>query len=505
MAQIKLTKLTKVINGTVLFTAPTLVASGSDVVGVIGRNGAGKTTLMKIIAGQDHDFSGQRVVSGSVQLVKQVNELNNDRSGGQETLAHVRVALAGQPAILILDEPTANLDEPHQEWLINQLRHFNGLTVVVSHDDHFLREVTTKMWVVRQNQYEQFDGPLTSFEQADTRLRDNQAHSYERQRRQQRELKQAAQERKQRAQQIRRGSRKMGRVELAKTKSAREQNAGKMERNAHAMKARAEHQVVTEKPFEERSVKIMSTDFPLFKGKTVTSANDLTLVRSQKTLLKHVTFQIKPGQRVALSGPNGSGKSSLIEALLHHQKRTNLSADAQVGYFNQDITTLPNDLTVWQLMKRASVLDQNRTRQMMGAFGLDAQFYDRLIDQLSGGERVRLQLLAVLLSASNFLILDEPTNFLDRDALKALAAFLNQYPGAVLFVSHDAEFRDKVANETLELRDQRLVDPARVVLKATRPTNLPLLQLEYDRLMASPDASTQRLTELKQQIDALKK
>lgn len=65
MAQIKLTKLTKVINGTVLFTAPTLVASGSDVVGVIGRNGAGKTTLMKIIAGQDHDFSGQRVVSGS--------------------------------------------------------------------------------------------------------------------------------------------------------------------------------------------------------------------------------------------------------------------------------------------------------------------------------------------------------------------------------------------------------------------------------------------------------
>ncbi|WP_225423047.1 ATP-binding cassette domain-containing protein [Secundilactobacillus malefermentans] len=109
MTQIKLTHLKKIVAGEPLFDATDLTATTGDVVGIVGNNGTGKTTLMKIIAQQDTDFEGQRTVQGTLSFVHQVNPIT-DKSGGQETIAKIREALALRPEILILDEPTANLD-----------------------------------------------------------------------------------------------------------------------------------------------------------------------------------------------------------------------------------------------------------------------------------------------------------------------------------------------------------------------------------------------------------
>ncbi|WP_225349631.1 ATP-binding cassette domain-containing protein [Paucilactobacillus wasatchensis] len=317
-------------------------------------------------------------------------------------------------------------------------------------------------------------------------------------------MKLAVQARHEKAARIRRGNHKMGQVELTKTKSAREENAGKMERGAHALQKRAHKQNDVTKPFQGSSVKLMASDFPVFTGKTVAHVDHLDLSRNGKKLLQQVTFQIKPGERIALVGPNGIGKTTLIKAMLNGQMHTQLSQHARVVYFNQDITKLPKAKSVWAFIQQASVLDDVRSRQIMGAFGINQVFYSRLIGELSGGEQVKLQLLSILLSSSNFLILDEPTNFLDRQALTALADYLINYPGTVLLVSHDLTFRTQVVTRTLMFREKTLIDPQQIVLHAKQPSKLPLLQLKYDRLMAAADSDTAELQALKQAIDKLK-
>lgn len=165
------------------------------------------------------------------------------------------------------------------------------------------------------------------------------------------------------------------------------------------------------------------------------------------------------------------------------------------------MTALPANQTVWQVMQKATTLDADRTRQIMGAFGLDAKFYDRLVGDLSGGEQVKLQLLSILVSASNLLLLDEPTNYLDLPALQALADYLVGYPGTVLFVAHDQTFRQQVATRTVQLTDQQLIDP-RQTAQGVPASDLPRLRFEYDRLMLDPTADTTQLRELREKIVA---
>jgi ATPase components of ABC transporters with duplicated ATPase domains len=132
-----------------------------------------------------------------------------------------------------------------------------------------------------------------------------------------------------------------------------------------------------------------------------------------------------------------------------------------------------------------------------GGLRADRAFYDRLVGDLSGGERVKLQLLAILVSASNLLILDEPTNYLDLPALEALADYLVGYPGTVLFVAHDQAFRQRVATRTLAVDHQRLADPQRTA-QGTPATDLPRLRFEYDQLMQAPELDQAKLKALRQ-------
>lgn len=502
MTQINLTNIEKTVAGTTLFTVQRLSATDGARVGIIGANGTGKTTLAKIIAGVDTQFSGERHVTAPVTLVPQIAPTAG-QSGGQSMLARVRVALAQRPAILILDEPSANLDDEHQRWLQEQLLRFKGILIVISHDRSLLTAITTQIWSLEEQTYTPYNGNFAKFTTYREQRRENTLSQYHHEQREQRDLREAVQARHEKAARIRKGSRHMSAGERANSQSVREQNAGKMERGARALKDRANRQTVTVKPHETAPLKLVATDLPPVRGKFLVTVNELDLQRDGRTLLQRASLRVAPGERVALAGPNGSGKSTLIEAILAHQANTRLAPSARVGYFHQDMTVLPQEQTVWQFMSRATALDGNRTRQIMGAFGLTAIFYDRLIGELSGGEQVKLQLLAILVSASNLLILDEPTNYLDLPALQALAEYLVNYPGTVLFVAHDQDFRQQVATRTLVFKNQKLLDPTKTA-KGTPASDLPRLQFEYDQLMMAPELDTQRLRELREQIAALK-
>jgi len=500
LTQILLENLTKTIAGQALFTTDRLSAQTGDRVGIVGANGAGKTTLARIVAGRDTDFTGKRRVTDPVILVPQIAP-PADKSGGQSMLARVRTALAQRPAILILDEPSANLDDQHQRWLRQTLEHFTGLLLLISHDRALLNAVATKLWVVDNHTYIQHNGTFAAYQAAKHRQDANDEATYQREQRDRHELKLAAQKRREKAARVRKGGRNLTAGERANSKSLRERTAGKIEWNAHVMADRADRQVVTKKPHQNAAVKLVATDLPPVQGKYLISATNLELKRGPHVLLKRATFRLKPGDRVALLGDNGSGKSTLIEALLAHHDQTHLAPSARVGYFHQDMTELPTDRTVWATISRVTALDADRTRQIMGAFGLQARFYDRLVGDLSGGERVKLQLLTILVSASNLLILDEPTNYLDLPALEALADYLVAYPGTVLFVAHDQTFREWVATRTLVIRDQQLVDPDRAA-QGVPASDLPRLRFEYDQLMLAPELDQEKLRDLRAKIAA---
>ncbi|MCG0571129.1 ABC transporter, ATP-binding protein [Lactiplantibacillus plantarum] len=237
----------------------------------------------------------------------------------------------------------------------------------------------------------------------------------------------------------------------------------------------------------------------------VTGLN-VTLAEYGKTLLAHADFQIRPHDRVAIVGPNGSGKTTLLRAILGGRvSGLRLAPAARVGVFNQDMTVLDGKQSVWQTVRQVSQLPDQTIRNVMGALGLPARFYPQLVSALSGGELVKLQLIRILVGQYNVLMLDEPTNYLDVDALDALADYLQNYPGTVIFVSHDEPFRQAVATRVLQFETHQLVDPDKVV-KAPQPVeaDLAVLQFKYDQLMADPTSSTAAIQALRQQIDRLK-
>ncbi|GEO70164.1 ABC-F family ATP-binding cassette domain-containing protein [Levilactobacillus acidifarinae] len=503
MTQLYLNHITKLIAGQPLFTTDQLTAQTGDRVGIVGANGAGKTTLAKIITGTDRDFTGQRQLNAPVVRVPQIAPTQG-QSGGQSMLARVRQALAQRPEILILDEPSANLDDRHQAWLSQALGHFDGLLLLISHDRDLLQRVATKLWVVDQGCFTQYNGTFAAYQTAKQQRDANEMTQYQNQQNDRRKLQLAAQKKREKAHRVRKGNRKMSAAERSNSRTLREQNAGRLERNAHDLAERAAQQVTTTKPHTTAGIKLVATDLPPVTGKYLVNVTDLTLKRGKHQLLTRASLRIRPGERVALTGPNGSGKSTLLDALLAHHAQTHLAASARIGYFYQDMTALPADQTVWQVMSRATTLDADRTRQVMGAFGLDAKFYDRLVGDLSGGEQVKLQLLSILVSASNLLLLDEPTNYLDLPALQALADYLVGYPGTVLFVAHDQTFRQQVATRTVQLTDHQLVDPQRTA-QGVPASDLPRLRFEYDRLMLDPTADTAKIRALREKIAVIQR
>lgn len=504
MARILIKNVVKQLNGRILFTADNLQVDNSGVVGIIGNNGGGKSTLIKMIAGIDHDYEGTIQVDGSLEYVQQINP-HADRSGGQTEIRQIQLALRQRPEILILDEPTSNLDENHQNWLIKQINQFRGIVLLISHDRETLAKCANTIWALSNGKFEQFNQSFADYELGQQQRFERQTAEYERSNREKKDLAKAAQKRMDKAAHVRKGSKNMGRIERAQTKSIREQTAGKLEATAQRVNARAARQPEVEKPFQQKNLKLMATSFPKFLGKTVLSINGLDLTNGSQQLLTNVQMTLHPGDRLAIDGANGTGKTTLINAIVDQKNGISISNSTELGYFAQDISQMPEQQTVWDYIREDSQLKNDQIRQIMGAFGISADFYQRQLHVLSGGERDKVQLLRIILGNYNLLILDEPTNFLDMSAVTGLADYLTQYPGTVLFVSHDRQFNEQVATRRLEIRDHKLIDPSLQVEQKFDAGNLTLLQLRYDQLIMDPTSSTEDLINLKKQIEAIKK
>jgi ATP-binding cassette subfamily F protein 3 len=182
-----------------------------------------------------------------------------------------------------------------------------------------------------------------------------------------------------------------------------------------------------------------------------------------KPLLENAGLVVERGQRVAVIGPNGAGKTTLVETLLGIRDpvagRIKLGHNVTTGYFSQHIAEMPEHLSVVDAMTRATNghLNSTQSRTILGNFLFSQEEVDRKVAVLSGGERRRLALAALVAGSANLLVLDEPTNHLDVEAREALEEALDAYEGTVVLVSHDRALIDAVATHTASIEDQRIV------------------------------------------------
>ena len=446
-----------------LFEGLSLTVSDGDRIGVVGTNGSGKSTLLRIMAGEELPQEGQvrRGRGSRVGFLEQVPELPAgtvrsaigegweadaalDRLGmGSAVDEHVatlsggqakRVALArvlAHPAeLLILDEPTNHLDLGAVAWLEQRLLSFRGGLVLVTHDRHLLDRLTTRMLELDRGQVHGHDGGYGSYLEARAE-REERAASAESTRRNlaRRELAW-----------LRRGAKARSRKPQARVDAA----VRLIEGRPDAAVPTTEFDVASDTPrLGDKVIECLGVGFHYDDGATVLSDVDLTLGRRE---------------RLGIVGANGSGKSTLVDVMAGRRGptagRVETGQTVVVGYYDQrgaelDPQARVQDLVAGPHRSPGSFADVD----LMKRFSFSGELPFARVGTLSGGERRRLQLLLVIADRPNVLFLDEPTNDFDLDTLRILEDFLEDWPGALVVVSHDRTFLERTTDRLVAVED----------------------------------------------------
>ena len=365
---------------------------------------------------------------------RQMSEL----SGGQKTRVSLGKLLVTKPDVLLLDEPTNHLDMESIRWREGFLMNYKGAVVIVSHDRYFLDRVVTKVVEIFQHQGYVYQGNYTEFAKKKAKIREDLLKQYYNQ---QREIKHQ--------EEVITKLKSFNREKSIKRAESREKMLDKIER--------------LEKPTDE------NTDIHIVLEPDVTSGNDVLTVEHLRkafgthTLFTDLSFEIKRGERVALTGNNGTGKTTILkiinELIPADGGTIVLGSNVHIGYYDQEHQLLHMEKTIFEeIADDYPQLNHTKIRNVLAAFLFTNDDVFKRIADLSGGERGRVSLAKLMLSDANFLILDEPTNHLDITSKEILESALNQYTGTVFFVSHDRYFINQTATRILDLTGGTIVN-----------------------------------------------
>ena len=355
-------------------------------------------------------------------------------SGGELTRASLARVLAAQPDLLLLDEPTNHLDLRALEWLEDQLTALTCSILLVSHDRWFLERVATGVLELEFGRGKHYAMGYSAYRREKALALANQADAFERQQ-----------------------------AEIARLQRFVDKfRAGTRSRQAQSKVKQIQRMPKVEAPRRDRALAFGFSKVER-SSRVVIEAEKLVLRAGDKPLLENAGLVVERGQRVAVIGPNGAGKTTLVETLLGIRDpvagRIKLGHNVTTGYFSQHIVEMPEHLSVVDAMTRATNghLNSTQSRTILGNFLFSQEEVDRKVAVLSGGERRRLALAALVAGGANLLMLDEPTNHLDVEAREALEEALDAYEGTVVLVSHDRALIDAVATHTASIEDQRIV------------------------------------------------
>jgi ATP-binding cassette, subfamily F, member 3 len=352
-------------------------------------------------------------------------------SGGQKTRLALAKLLLTKPDLLILDEPTNHLDIDTLSWLEQFLQNYSGAILIVSHDRYFLDKVVTQIYEVSRTNVTKYIGNYSNY-------LIQKAEQYER------DLKQYEKQQD----------------EIAKLNDFIQRNIARASTTKRAQSRRKQLdrlELLSQPSGYEKSASFRF-DIERQSGNEVLKLADVAVAYKQdeSPVIQNINLRITRGESIALVGPNGVGKSTLLKAVtdqLPLQKgKVVFGSNVTIGYYDQEQANLISNKTVLQeLWDDYPTKTEKEIRTTLGNFLFSGEDVLKTVSTLSGGEKARLALAKLMMKKANFLILDEPTNHLDLDSKQVLENALIDYPGTLLFVSHDRYFINRIASKVIEL------------------------------------------------------
>lgn len=407
-----------------------------------------------MFTGEDDTYSGQVLLRSDWAYVPQLKEISG-LSGGEQTLKAVKQALSERAGILFLDEPTANMDEENRNWLIHQLQRYRGTVIVVSHDRYFLNQVVHHIWLLSEQTVHHYEGNYQAFEEVRERERKQQAQAYQDYQRKLHQLQKVAQTRKQKATKLtkRKKGKSSSEWKVQSKMGSYDGQAKSMAKGAKAIEKRVERLEKVERPRKEAWVKLEMKGAMEEELHTLFRLEAGPLIVAGQHLLDYPSFNMRKGDRLAMTGRNGSGKTSFVRQLVEKELAGYFSEKLAIAYFAQDLQNLNEEQSAFENAASGSFQDRVTILNLLVMLGIRYEKAKQKVAVLSGGERVRLSLAKALLSDHNLLVLDEPTNFLDLTALLALETFLKEYKGSLLLISHDKDFVKNVTDQNWQIEN----------------------------------------------------
>ncbi len=357
-------------------------------------------------------------------------------SGGQKTRLALGKLLLAKPDLLILDEPTNHLDIHTLNWLEGYLNKYEGAIVIVSHDRYFLDQTVKTVYEVAFQSSKKYSGNYSYY------LKKRQ-EDYELQMKwfvkQQSEIKRHEEF----------VQKNIARDSTSKRAQSRQKMLEKMER-------------VDRPDLDDASAKF-SFQVNQKSGNDVLKVSNLTAKYAalDDPIFRNISFNVNRGDRIAIVGPNGVGKTTLLKALL--QKMEHVEGEVQVGtnvafgYYDQEQVSLSRSKTALsELWDDYPDMPEKDVRTVLGNFLFTGDDVLKTIGMLSGGEKARVLLAKLMLQRANVLVMDEPTNHLDLDSKEVLEAALQDFPGTIIFVSHDRYFINRIASQIFEMQQDSM-------------------------------------------------
>ena len=353
-------------------------------------------------------------------------------SGGQRSRAALARLLLSGPDLLLLDEPTNHLDLDGQEWLESFLKQYAGAMLLVSHDRFLLDAVTTRTLDLEDGRIEEYPGSYSYYVTERVARRARQQEAFERQQ-----------------------------EEIEGLKAyIRRYHAGQKSRQAKSREKRLAKIQPVAAPRTHRTAAI-HLETPRRNPQIVLRLRGVAKRYGDLEVLEGVNLEVHRGEKIGLIGPNGAGKTTLLRIIARAEPPTAGHVDPapgmRIGYFAQHSEeSLDLNQTVLGEVLGARPVTPAQVRSLLGRFLFSGEDVDKRVAQLSGGERRRVALAKLVLDRPDVLLLDEPTTHLDLTTLEALEAALRSFPGAILFVSHDRFFIDRLADQLLVLGEGRV-------------------------------------------------
>lgn len=430
----------------------------NDRIGLVGRNGSGKTTLLQILAKKISPEEGIVIQHTQCDLLPQLKRTETTKSGGEVTQEYIQKALVKDSQLILADEPTTNLDTDHIEWVEKKLNEWQGAFIIVSHDRAFLDALCTTIWEINEGEIREYTGNYSDYaEQKEIKNKQEQL-AYQKYENKKKQLEEALKLKEKKAIRATNTPKQVSKSEAKITGSkpyfAKKQK--KLQKTAAAIETRLEKLEKVEKVKELPTIKMNLPKAETFTNRVILRVEDVPGRIGDRILWDKINFYVRGGDKLAIIGPNGSGKTTLIKKIINKEAGIAFSPSLKMGYFSQNLTILDMEKTILENVQASSKQNETLIRTVLARMHFFREDVYKRVGVLSGGERVKVALTKLFLSDINTLVIDEPTNFLDMEAVEALESLLKEYEGSVIFVSHDRRFVENIATRILTIHNQEI-------------------------------------------------